>query len=297
MTTAPFVTGPRVATPDGVEIATYDWGGSGPPLLLAHATGFHGRVWVPVAAALRRRYHCWSFDARGHGDSSPAGDGNYDWRGFGRDVLAVVAGLGLGPGQAPVRPRGVGHSSGGAALLLAEEDEPGTFEALYCYEPVVPIFEGPPSEEPRYNPLAEGARRRRDVFASRAAALRNYAGKPPFTTFDPAALEAYVEWGFHDRDDGTVELSCRREDEARVYENAWRHRAYQHLDRVACPVVLASGGGDAHFGVELSKALAARLAEPGPIEVHEALGHFGPLERPAELAESIVEAFDGLTAG
>jgi pimeloyl-ACP methyl ester carboxylesterase len=294
MPTAPFVAGPRVTTADGVEIATYDLGGEGPPLLLAHATGFHGRVWLPLAASLGHRYHCWSFDSRGHGDSSPAPGGNYDWQGFGRDVLAVVAGLRLGAG--PVRPRGVGHSSGGAALLLAEEAEPGTFEALYCYEPVVPIVEGPPSEEPIDNPLADGARRRREVFASREAALANYAGKAPFTSFDPEALEAYVEWGFHDLDDGTVRLSCRREDEARVYENAWRHRAFQNLDRVAAPVVLASGGRQAHFGVEASRAIAARLRHPGPIEVHEELGHFGPLERPTVVAKSVIATFDGLAA-
>jgi pimeloyl-ACP methyl ester carboxylesterase len=288
-----FVGGPRAQTSDGVAIATYDLGGDGPPLLLAHATGFHGRVWLPVARGLRARYHCWSFDARGHGDSAPAPDGNYDWDGFGLDVHAVVEVLGLRRGDGKgERLRAVGHSCGGAALLLAEEARPGIFEALYCYEPVVPIFEGPPSESPAENPLAAGARRRREVFASRTTAGANYAAKAPFTAFDRAALEAYVEWGFHDLADGSVQLACRREDEARIYERAWRHRAFQHLDRVACPVTLASGGRDAHFGVEFSQAIAARLAGPTHIEAHQDLGHFGPLERPADIAGAIIAAFD-----
>ncbi|MDQ1441193.1 MAG: hypothetical protein QOG97_1421 [Acidimicrobiaceae bacterium] len=309
MTATPFRAGPRVDTTDGVGIATYDLGGEGPPLLLAHATGFHGLVWLPLAAALRHRYHCWAFDSRGHGASDRAPDGNYDWGGFALDVLAVtraltgaVTGAVTGATGAE-RPRAVGHSCGGAALLLAEEAEPGTFSALYCYEPVVPIPSGPDAgggssvEAPSDNPLAAGARRRREVFQSRKTALDNYTSKPPFTDFDPAALEAYVEWGFRDLPDATVQLACRREDEARVYEMAWRHHAFQHLDRVACPVALASGGRHAHFGIEVITALAAELRHGGaPVEVHEELGHFGPLERPVEIAGSILRAFDTFDA-
>jgi pimeloyl-ACP methyl ester carboxylesterase len=271
----------RVVTSDGVAIATYDLGGTGPPLILAHATGFHGRVWLPVAAHLRHRFHCIAFDSRGHGDSARAPGGDYDWNGFGRDVLAVVAAL---EGE---RPCAVGHSSGGAALLLAEEAQPGTFAALYCYEPVVAAFDLR-AQSPA---LASGARRRRAVFESRAAALANYAAKPPFAGLDPAALEAYVEWGFHDRADGTVELACAPEDEARVYEQAWRHHAYQDLGRVACPATLAVGGENAHFGVEVVTAVAARMAGPTAIEVHDDLGHFGPMERPSEVAASILATF------
>jgi pimeloyl-ACP methyl ester carboxylesterase len=318
VTAAPFVAfvaGPRVRTCDGVGIATYDLGGMGPPLLFAHATGFHGRVWLPIAAALAEHFHCWSFDSRGHGDSDPAPDGDYDWDGFGRDVRAVVAGLGFRRGGAGAGGgsggagggsggagggefellRAVGHSAGGAALLLAEEAQPATFSALYCYEPVVPITasgEGAPDgATPDDNPLAAGARRRREVFASRAAALDNYAGKPPFTTFDPAALLAYVEWGFRDLPDGTVELSCRREDEARVYEAAWNHHAAEHLDRVTCPVTLAVGGANAHFGVDVMSLVADRISGATDVEAHQDLGHFGPLERPAEIAASILAAF------
>lgn len=275
----------KVVTGDGVEIATYDLGGDGPPLILAHATGFHGRVWLPVAAHLWDHYHCIAFDSRGHGDSGKAPAGDYDWNGFGRDVLAVAAALAPG-----ARPRAVGHSCGGAALLLAEEAQPGTFEALYCYEPVVAAFDFE-AESPTGDPLAAGARRRRAVFASRAAALANYAAKAPFAGLDRAALEAYVKWGFHDRADGTVELACAPEDEARVYEQASRNHAYRDLGRVACPATLAVGGQNAHFGVDVVAAVAARMAGPTTIEIHDDLGHFGPMEQPFEIAESILAAF------
>ena len=54
---------------EGVEVAAWDLGGSGAALLFAHATGFHGHVWQPLAAHLDG-LHCYSFDERGHGDST-----------------------------------------------------------------------------------------------------------------------------------------------------------------------------------------------------------------------------------
>ena len=59
----------RVPSTNGVEIKVHDLGGEGPPLVLAHATGFHGRVWEPLAAHLTG-FHLWSIDMRAHGDST-----------------------------------------------------------------------------------------------------------------------------------------------------------------------------------------------------------------------------------
>src|SRR5271155_2252192 len=103
----PMAPAGRVTTPDGVAVAYYDLGGNGPPLLLAHATGFCGPVLAPLAAHLRAQFNCVALDLR------------------------ALAHLGLD------RPFGFGHSCGGAALFLAEEARLGTFRALYCFEPVV----------------------------------------------------------------------------------------------------------------------------------------------------------------
>ena len=98
-------------TSDGIAVAIHDLGGNGPPVLFAHATGFHGLVWRPVADRLRDSFHCWAFDERGHGDTPAPADGDFRWEGFARDAISVVDELRLN------RPYGVGHSGGGAALL------------------------------------------------------------------------------------------------------------------------------------------------------------------------------------
>lgn len=276
----------RVPSTDGVELEVHDLGGDGPPLLLCHATGFHGFVWRPFAAHLADRFHVWSLDFRGHGRSSaPDPARGFAWEGFADDVLAVVDGLRLDQVAA------VGHSKGGAALLLAEAARPGTFSSLWCYEPIVfEPAEGPAS--PDGNGLADGAARRRDTFPSREDAIANYASKRPLRVLHPDALAAYVEHGFDEQADGSVVLRCRPEDEAQVYRMGGAHRGWAILPDVACPTTIACGGPTATIGETMATRIAERLAR-GRVEVFEQLGHFGPLEDPAAVADVVAGELGG----
>ena len=212
--------------------------------------------------------------SRGHGESGVPDDLNFDWTGFAVDVLTAVEALGL------ERPIGIGHSCGGAALLLAEQAQPGTFAALYCFEPVV--LSEDPSEEVSER-MARAARQRREVFSSRREAYDNYASKPPFNAFDGAALSAYVEFGFEDLPDGKVRLRCRGEVEALVYEASYTHSAFSRLGEVKCPTLVACGSQSDHFTPDAMASIAERLVE-GRLEILPELGHFGPLERPEVVA-------------
>jgi len=274
----------RATTRDGVVLALHDLGGDGPPALLVHATGFNGRVLGPLARSLRLRLHCVAPDLRGHGESGVAPDLDFDWVGFGTDVLTAVDAFGL------ENPVGIGHSCGGAALLLAEEARPGTFSALYCFEPVVFPPDAPPSPN-LSDPLAQGARLRREIFASREQAYANYASKPPLNVLNPEALAAYVEFGFEDLPDGTVRLRCRGQNEALMYEGGLRHPAFSQLATITCPVLLACGADSSDFGPAALEPLVERLAN-GRLEVLPGLGHFGPLEQPGVVADSVIRAID-----
>jgi pimeloyl-ACP methyl ester carboxylesterase len=271
----------RAPSTDDVEVAIHDFGGDGPPLLLSHATGFHGMVWAPLAQHLADRFHCYSFDVRGHGDSTRPSGGRYAWRGFADDVLATIEAFGLD------RPFGAGHSAGGAALLMAEEARHGTFRALYCFEPIVLPALDPPG--PQDNPLSTGAARRRAVFPSKADAYDNYAAKPPLNVLHADALAAYVDHGFRDLPDGTVTLKCLPEDEAEVYRMSLAHDAFARLGEVACPVTVACGEGTDAIDARTVEAQARAMPDGRP-EVYPGLGHFGPLEDPARVADAIAAA-------
>lgn len=273
----------RVTTSDGVEVAVHEHGDGPIPLLFAHATGLHGLVWQAIAERLADEFHGISFDHRGHGDSGSPSVPDADWRGFGRDVLAVVDGLAL------ARPCGVGHSAGATAMLLAEQSRPGTFRALYCFEPVV-IAADPSHGREMSNWLAAGARRRRTDFSSRKEAYATYASKPPFRSWAPDALAAYVNHGFGDNPDGTVSLKCRPAYEALVYESASAYDVFAHLSEVKCPVMLVCGAHSDALGPTMSAAVAGQVPD-ARTEVMAGLGHMGPLEDPAAVARSIHRFF------
>lgn len=271
--------GPRVRASDGVEIATYNFGGDGPPLMLAHATGFHGRCWLPLASELTDRFSVWAVDHRGHGDSGKDPRGGYDdWSVFVDDMLLVIAELGGDVWS------GIGHSMGGAVLLMAEARRPGTFSGLCCYEPVV-IPPGMLAQAPggTGSSMSDLARKRRAVFPSKAAARENYASKPPFATFHPAALDAYVEHGFVDCEGG-VTLACAREDEASVYEGAATNDSWERLGEVRIPVTVLGGHGSIDPVGRLVEDVARRIPRGAALRV-EGVGHFGPFEAPIKVAE------------
>lgn len=278
----------QVPSTDSLELTVHDLGGAGPPALLAHATGFHGRVWAPFAHQLHG-LRAWAPDLRGHGDSITPPGHRFAWESFADDVLACVEGLGFNDGPGP-RPVGVGHSKGGAALLLAEQRRPGTFRALWCFEPVVfPPGTASAGEGP--NVLAQGALNRRDRFGSFSAATENYSGKPPMNRFDPDALREYVQHGFAAEADGPVVLKCRPADESRIYTMGSSHRAFDHLGEVHCPVLVVRGAIDSPGPAAMAPDVAAALPA-GSLEVHDELGHFGPLEDPTGMAASFMAFLD-----
>jgi pimeloyl-ACP methyl ester carboxylesterase len=281
----------RFLSPSGLELAVHEWGGGGDPVLLAHPTGFHGRAWAPVAAALVRAGRTvWSFDFRGHGDSDPSPGGAYRWEEFADDALAVSSHLGL-TGVAELLA--AGHSKGGAALLWGAVREPGAYPMIWTFEPIIVPFESPIGASD--NPLSAGARRRRDQWPSREDAFASYRSKPPLAALSEPALEAYVEYGFRDRDDGTVELKCRPEDEATIYMMGASLGLFPQLDQVRCPVLVACGETTTSITPTYAAAIVERLPRAA-LEVWADRGHFGPLEDPDQAAESMLR-FAASTSG
>ena len=273
-----------VPSTDGVQLAVHELGGSAGdrPLLLCHATGFHGRVWRAVAEALPDRW-CLALDFRGFGDSTPPPDGDFDWHGFGDDVLAVVDHFDLSDVQA------VGHSKGGAALFIAELARPGTFDRIVAHEPIAfPASGARPRGEGGGNPLAEITRRRRETFDSYDSAIERFGAKPPLGSLRADVLEDYVRHGFRSTPDGQITLKADREDEARTYEMGPNHGTFERLSEVRCPVLVTHGGdGD---GPAMIAPLIAEALPNGRLHSFSDLGHFGPLEDPVAFAE-VVRAF------
>jgi len=116
-----------------------------PPLFLfCHATGFCKEVWGPVVEELtkfaRAPFRWAALDFAGHGDSRALpGEGPADWQAFGRDVDAALAQLRKDSSVVV----GVGHSMGGAALLLSHLSGE-SFSRLVLFEPIVGLERSSP---------------------------------------------------------------------------------------------------------------------------------------------------------
>lgn len=268
----------HVPSADGVEVAVHDFGGSGPTLLIVHATGFCGWAYHRLATELVDRAHVLAPDLRGHGDSRTPPHADLSWWRMADDVLAVVDTV---AGGGPVLA--VGHSMGGCAVLLAELVRPGSIAAAWLFEPIV-MTEPPPPGTP--NHMADAARRRREFFESREAVYERYRRRPPFSLCDPDALRDYVDHAFADTPDGRVVLKCRGETEARVFEGARVGVEFaDRLGEIDIPVtVVASGDGE--NPALIAPAVAAALPRGRLVRMDD-LTHFGPFQDPARVAAAI----------
>ncbi len=279
---------------DGVRIALHDLGGPSdaatPALLFSHATGLHGRVWEPMASLLSDRYRCVSLDLRGHGLSELPPGAGVAWSRMADDVLAVP-----GSDHLPVGPlHGIGHSMGGAALVLAAAARPDAYRSLWLYEPVIV----PPADRPLFdgdNPMSEAASRRRDEFDSLDQAYENYRSKPPLDQLHPDALRAYVDGGFAPTPDGSVTLRCRPSTEAEVFRRAATSGAWATVDSLGLPVAIVVGRPEPMSPAAFAPAIAAALPR-GTLMERPRLGHFGPLEDPEAMAADVADWVEGCSS-
>lgn len=286
----------RLNSSDGVTLAYHRYparsdalAGEAPSFLFSHANGFHGRCFDPIASRLAPR-PCFTFDYRGHGDSTVPTDWDVRWSAYGDDaVVAARAAAEVGP------VIGAGHSMGAAGLIMAALREPTLFSALVLYEPIV----FPASYRHHVtNPLATAARRRRNSFDSFDDAFTNYASKPPLNSFNEDCLRAYVDYGFRRTPDGRVELKCSPELEARNFESGNIHDTWDQLGQLTVPTWLVSGRIGDIPPASLIPSIASTIAEtsaitPTVIEWQD-LGHFGPLEDPARFASLLIEVSEAV---
>ena len=166
--------GDRFAPEGGAE------SGEGPPVVFLHGGGQTRHSWGGTARQVAGRgLTAYTLDARGHGDSDWAPDGDYRLSSFAGDVEAVVAQIGA-------QPVLVGASLGGlTSILLTGELSPGVARAVVLVD-IVPDMEPAGAERIR----AFMAERANEGFASLEDAADLVAGdnthreRPP----DPSGL-------------------------------------------------------------------------------------------------------------
>ena len=282
---------------------------AGEPLLLfTHGSGFNAGVWRPTLDHLRAvrpklTAEVLALDWTGHGRSRPpAGLGvsaeRYEWRTVApRDVFELLAEQSSATAGRPLV--GVGHSFGGAGLVLAELARPGTFRGLVLVEPIIRAPEAGAT-----HPLVERTRRRRARFdVASLDDVREHFAARAYAMWDPAALAGYVERGFRPASAPggarCFELACAPDVEASVYLGGMQSSIYERLSDVGCACTVAAGGRSATLATErrsnvqqhreIARALKGCIL---PVAVAAERGHSVPSGRHAARARRLPDRAD-----
>lgn len=273
---------------DGLQIAALDYGGDGEPLLLLHPNGFCAGIFDPLALRLTDRFRPIAVDLRGHGGTGApiGGPAGFAFARMADDVWAVLDRLGVTALVA------LGQSLGGAVVALVDAARPGAVRRLMLCEAIAfdlddaaPRPAGVPGDGGNF--MATVARKRRNVWPDRETVRESYASRPPLDVLAPEALDAYVRWGFVDRPDGQVELACRPEVEATIFEVSsgaqGAQAAWSHLGALSGEAVVLHGDAS-DLPAEWFNAQAARIGR-APVVVPG--GHFF-LQEDSARAEALV---------
>jgi pimeloyl-ACP methyl ester carboxylesterase len=165
-----------------VELAVEDSGGEGPTLVLAHGLTATRRYVVHGSRLLERSgYRVVSYDARGHGESSPARDPHdYGYPKLVKDLEVVLDGLGID------RALLVGASMGAATTLAFALENPERVPALVQVTPAhIGFARSADNELDRWDALADALER-----AGVEGFMRAYGDPPVADRFKGLVLKA-----------------------------------------------------------------------------------------------------------
>ena len=273
---------------NGLQLNVYEWPGREPAVFLAHATGFHGRVWGQIVEGLGG-LQTFAIDMRGHGRSEKP-EPPYAWKSFGEDVAAVAHALGLKGAIA------AGHSKGGHAITVAAALRPEIFGALVLVDPVILPREA--YSEPRALPEGEHfAARRRNRWASAEEMYERFVDRAPFSLWDRRVLRDYCDYGLIPAPDGNgFVLACPPRIEASIYGAGIGgvHDIYEDVAAVTAPVRVLRGRprstGDSYdMSASPTAPDLAQHFRRGEDVFLPKYGHFLPMEAPALVASHIRE--------
>ncbi len=280
-------------TANGIDLALFEWAGEGAPVLLIHATGFHGRIWDEVARRLPGR-RILAVDTRGHGRSAKP-EPPYNWDYTGADILDLVRVLDLHDVIA------VGHSMGGHSAVYAASREPSRFAGLVLIDPTIGRDRAVATRD---GAGAEGVARRRNEWASPEEMVERFRSRYPFDLWQPQVLDDYARYGLLPAPSGEgYVLACPPAIEAAVYgargmgENIWGA-----VPKVTVPVrVLRArepepGVQARPFETSPTDPGLASAFPNGEDRVLSHLTHFIPMQEPGLVAEEIAGFADQVTA-
>lgn len=262
---------------------------SKPLLHFTHGNSYPSGAYGRLLDELRRDYDVRTTDMLGHDPRFPVDD---NWDGLIQELIARL--------EAHGRPAIlVGHSLGGAVSMLAAHRRPDLARCVVMLDsPVVSGWRARLWHLVKLLGLRERlspggiARRRRNVWPSRAAAYEHFMAKTIFQAWAPGALDDYLDHGLKPHPDG-VQLRFDRDVEAEIYSTLPHDMDRALRDPFPVPVGFIAGTDS----VELRQAgldATRRLVGPNLVTIEGT--HLYPMEKPQLTAQLTRELIARLLA-
>ncbi|KAG8988730.1 hypothetical protein FRB90_002557 [Tulasnella sp. 427] len=303
----------------------------GVTLIVAHATGMHKECWEPVIEILFAATEtqksgpeireAWCIDAPNHGEAAVLNEEflrtnwveDFPWDEYGRAIgHFLMAGIDRG-GRVDFSQRklcALGHSMGAVSLVwLQQSSIPVHFQQMILCEPMI----SPPGHDvfPRGAFVIPASYQRRDVWSSRAAALKDFQSGKGYAMWDPRIIELFVRHALREHPASKVaigpfkgvSLACDRFHEAACYRGGipLGSTISPLLAEVSQDIPVSVVFGAVEDSVEL--AVKKALANPSVSNIQfasihwvEKAGHLVVQNSPAGTAQAIVDVLSQVSA-
>lgn len=270
--------GVAITTLNGIRLSWTDHGGAGPPVVLVMGTGSPGRVWdvhqVPALRAAGLRVV--TVDNRGIAPSDECAEG-FTVDDMAADVAALIEHLGAGPAAL------VGTSLGSRVvceLALARPDLVRRVAALAAHARLSPV------QRAYTEGMVDAADAGVELPVRLWAAMAATHNLSPSTLDDDRAARDWLDViGFG----GTAVRPGHRAQLQVSLELDDRRAAYRDI---AVPLLVLAFADDRAIPVRLSHEVADAVPGARYTEIAGA-GHYGYLERPAEVNRALVDFLTG----
>jgi pimeloyl-ACP methyl ester carboxylesterase len=265
----------KVVDLDDSHIQYLHYPGSGPSIIMLHATGFLPWLWHPIARELNSQQ---SFDIVSpyfcdHRETDP-NKGGLHWALLAQDLYRMCLQLNI------KKPLLIGHSMGAVVATLSHTVYKLQAKRMILIEPIFlpdPYYQTmTPVEQ---HPLAGKSIRRRNFWKDKNEAYQYLRSKTFFQNWDEEMLQLYIRHGMMASDDGGLTLTCSPKREAALFMGGMHHNPWPLLDQIQCPTLIIEGGTSENQQViDLKKA--TNMIPQGTYQRVEKAGHLIPMEFP-----------------
>jgi lipase len=275
---------PEIRTQDigDAEMQYLEYPGTGPTVVMLHATGFQPWLWHPIARELAGPYRVIAPYMCDHRVLDPRG-GGLSWLLLADDLRSLLEKLGV------ERPAMVGHSMGATVASIAEANAGPLASRMVLIEPIfLPSVFYEIDITVEQHPLASRSIKRRSAWEDEGEAREYLRTRELFKAWDGEMLDLYLEHGMTKAENGALTLACQPEREAALFMGGRAQDPWQLLERISCPVLLVEGGeSENRLVVDIERA--GSMIPKAELRVVEGAGHLVPMEKPAETLALIRE--------